>query len=169
MPNEIQSYFSADSALTTLNTALSSNATDIALVKTYSDSKESLYAATGSAESTAAESPTQVNLDAVVTAWTNFRTQSDGNGRAAIIGAEAIRQVAFDRTIAPLKAALLDAVAKLDAAITAIGYTSAVTVANVALRDRLTDGCNKARKYYELSAAWTKIEQCQGAIDFLTA
>lgn len=175
MSQEWQTYFSADSQMTTLNGDLTSNTTDLGLVSTYANARATLFSAVATAEATALATPNSTNLNALVTAITNRDTQIAGNSFAAMVADRAVNGsgqadgTIMVRTVPDIISALTDAIAKVNAAIVAIGYGTGVTVANAALRDRLAAQVAVAQTLLSGSSSWKRPGDMTGALNWLGA
>jgi hypothetical protein len=164
------SYFSGDSQMTALNSAISSNTTDTALVAHYSTAYAALFTTVSSTEATAIATLNQTNLDAyaaaVVARFTNAAGQSAAcsladlqvNGKTGTI---------MTRTLSLLQAALQDAITQIQGAIPAL--VASGTVANATLAANLNAQVNIAIGFLNSSGQYQKPADLQPAINWLTA
>jgi hypothetical protein len=164
------SYFSGDSQMTALNSAISSNATDTALVAHYSTAYAALFTTVASAEATAIATLNQTNLDALATAVGARFTNAVGQSAACSLADQLVNGptgTIMTRTLSLLEAALQDAITQITAAIPAL--ISSGTVANATLAASLNVQVNLAQSYLNACPNYKKPADMANAIAWLTA
>lgn len=167
-----QTYFSGDSQITSLNSAISSNATDTSLVALYTAGRANLFSAIATAEATAIATPNQTNLDALAAAIVDRDTKIAGQAFAASLADQLVNGPAgtiMTRTVSLVVAALQDAIVKVNAQINSIGYSGSVTQTNAASRDLLARALVDAQSFLNNSSQWQKPADVGPAIAWLVS
>jgi hypothetical protein len=167
MAQWFQTYFSADAQITALNTAITSNATDTTTLTGFETNYSGLASTVASTTATFVATPNSTNATAVINAYGELLNER-GYSLVVSLAKPVLEAGIVSRTVAPLKAAMLDAAQKLDAAAQALGTNPTLT--NAQLQKNINAVALQAWAFYNAlmaGQAQGKPADLQPAIDFL--